>query len=170
VKTYEIITFLAILVGPVLAVFVQLVAERRKQARDQQTHTLRMLVSARHLPADPTYSTAINMVPIDYNRVPKVMAAHKSYIEAIMYQPSAENADAHWKQVISKQTKLIFEMAKHLNYDLPETDIQTSAYAAKGFIERDNLMLDAWRSWQRIAVALESQATPPSANPFAERP
>ena len=156
-KPYEVITLLAILVGPVLAVLVQLAAERRKHTKDQQTATFRMMIGVRHLPADPAYSTAINMIPVDFNRVSRVMAAHKAYIESITYNVSPDNAETHLKQVLSKQTKLIFEMARHLGYNLPETDIQTNAYAAGGFIARDNLMLEAWKAWPRIAAALEGQ-------------
>jgi hypothetical protein len=151
------VTLLAILVGPLLAVFVQLQAERRKSRRDQQLTTFRMLVGTRHLPSDPAYSTAINMIPVDFNEVKPVMAAHKAYIESITYAPTPENLATHEQQIISKQTKLIFEIGKHLNYNLPETDIQTTAYAAGGFVQRDNLMLRAWEAWPRIANALESQ-------------
>ncbi len=156
-KLYEIITLVAILVGPVLAVLVQLRAESRKQTRDQQTITMRMLASTRHLPADPAYSTTINMIPIDFNRVPKVMEAHKAYIELINVRPTSENQARHDEQHITKQTKLLFAMTQHPGYNLPETDIQTTAYAAGGFIERDNLMLNAWGAWPRIADALEKQ-------------
>jgi len=107
------------------------------------------------MPSDPVYSTAINMIPIDFNKCKLVMAAHKAYIECITYIASPDNVETHNQQIISKQTKLIFEMARELGYDLPETDIQTSAYAAGGFIARDNLMLDSWRAWPRIAAALE---------------
>lgn len=100
------------------------------------------------------------MTPIDFNSVMSVMSAHKAYIEQITYQPTPENIAAHEKQIITKQTKLIFEMAKHLKYDLSETDIQTTAYAAGGFVQRDNLMLRAWEAWPRIADALESQSEP----------
>ena len=154
----EIITVIAILAGPVLAVAVQLRAERRKQHRDAQTTTFRLLVGTRHLPSDPGYSTAINMIPIDFDRVSSVIAAHKKYIETITYTPSPENVVAHNQQIIANQTKQVFEMARHLGYDLSETEIQNSAYAAGGFIQRDNLMLDSWRAWQRIATALETQA------------
>ncbi|MXP43709.1 DUF6680 family protein [Allopontixanthobacter sediminis] len=153
----QLITLVAILAGPVLAVLVQLLAERRKIVREHQAATFRLLVSTRHLPSDPTYSTAINMTPVDFNGVGSVMAAHQGYIETITYQATPENVVAHEKQMISKQTKLIFEMAKHLGYDLSETDIQTTAYAAGGFVQRDNLMLRAWEAWPRIAEALESQ-------------
>ena len=116
-----------------------------------------MLASTRHLPSDPAYSTAINMIPIDFNRVKPVMSAHESYIETILYRPTSENSDAHNQQIVMKQTKLIFEMARHLGHDLPETKIQSTAYAAGGFVERDNLMTDAWRAWSRIADALKAQ-------------
>jgi len=154
----QIITLLAILVGPLLAILVQLKSEKRKSLRDQQLTTFRMLVGTRHLPSDPAYSTAINMIPIDFNEVRKVMAAHKAYIETITYAPTPENFAAHEQQIISKQTKLIFEISQYLGHDLSETDIQTTAYAAGGFIQRDNLMLRAWEAWPRIADALENQS------------
>lgn len=153
----EIITLIAILVGPILAVLVQLAAEKRKHARDQQTATMRMLASTRHLPADPAYSNAINLIPIDFNGVSAVMKAHKEYIDAISHVPTEENRAKHDETMLTRQTKLIFAMAKHLGLDLPETDIQTAAYAAGGFVQRDNLMLDGWAAWPRIANALERQ-------------
>ena len=156
--TNEIITLAAILAGPVLAVVVQLLAEKRKQTRDQQTATMRMLASTRHLPSDPAYSTAINLIPIDFNGVANVQQAHRAYIDAINQVPNDENRALHNERMATQQTKLIFAMAKHLGIDLPETDIQTAAYAAGGFVQRDNLMLDGWAAWPRIAKALERQA------------
>ena len=156
-KLYEFITFLAILVGPVLAVLVQIRAEKRKQMRDQQSVTMRMLVSTRHMVSDPAYSTAINMIPIDFNRVQSVMEAHKAFVEAVNFVPSDENRQQHSEKIVTKQTKLIFAMTQHLGYNLPETDIQTTAYASGGFVERDNLMTSGWHAWLRIAEALEAQ-------------
>ena len=156
-KLSEFLTLLAILIGPVLAILVQLRTEKRRQTRDQQAITMRMLVSTRHLVSDPAYSTAINMIPIDFNGVRPVMVAHKAFVEAVNFRPSDENRASHDEQIITRQTKLIFAMTKHLGYDLPETDIQTTAYASGGFVERDNLMTSGWRAWPRIADALEAQ-------------
>ena len=156
-KIYEWLTLIAILVGPVVAVIVTLATEARRRTREQQAQTLRMLLSTRHLPSDPAYSTAINMIPIDFNRESGVMAAWNNYITSIRFRSTPEGADAHQQDIITKQTKLIFQMTKSLDYKLDETDIQSTAYAAEGFINRDNLMLDAWRAWPRIADALETQ-------------
>ena len=156
-KIYELITIVAILVGPVVAVAIQLLAEARRQKKEQQTNTMRMLVSTRHMPSDAAYSTAINMIPIDFNDNQKVMAAWNTYIETIKFQPTAENVSVHEKKIVTKQTKLIFEIMKSLGYNLPETDIETTPYAAGGWVARDNLFLEGWRAWPRIADALEAQ-------------
>ena len=156
-KIYEVITLLAILAGPVFAVAVQLRAEKRKHTRDQQAITMRMLVSTRHMVSDPAYSTAINMIPIDFNRVMRVMTAHKAFVETVNFIPSDENRTHHNELIVTKQTKLIFAMTQHLGYDLPESDIQSTAYASVGFVDRDNLMTNGWRAWPRIAEALEAQ-------------
>jgi hypothetical protein len=156
-KFYELLTLIGIIIGPITAVCITLWIEARRRTRDQQVQTLRMLVATRHLAGDANYSTAINMIPLDFNQQPKIMTAWTAYIGAISYRPTEENAQTHLTQILSKQTKLIFEIMKHLGYTLSETDLQTSAYAAGGMIERDNLMIDAWRSWPRIAAALESQ-------------
>jgi hypothetical protein len=172
-KLYELVTIVAIVVGPIVAVVIQLLAEARRQKREQQTQTMRMLVSTRHMPSDPAYSTAINMIPIDFNGNSKVMAAWNTYIETINFRPTNENAATHDKKIVTKQTKLIFEIMKSLGYDLPETDIESTPYAAGGFIARDNLMLDAWRAWPRIADALEDQIRlidgPQSSDPSDEQ-
>ncbi len=156
-QIYEWLTLIAILVGPVVAVTITLATEARRRTREQQTQTLRMLLSTRHLPSDPAYSTAINMIPVDFNRELGVMTAWNNYITTIRIRPTPEGVDAHQQDIITKQTKLIFQMTKSLDYKLDETDIQSTAYAAEGFINRDNLMLDAWRAWPRIAEALETQ-------------
>jgi hypothetical protein len=156
-QIYEWLTLAAILIGPIVAVIITLATEARRRTREQQTQTLRMLLSTRHLPSDPAYSTAINMIPIDFNRESGVMTAWNNYITTIKIRPAPEGVDAHQQDIITKQTKLIFQMTKSLEYKLDETDIQSTAYAAEGFINRDNLMVDAWRAWPRIADALETQ-------------
>jgi hypothetical protein len=156
-KVSEWITLAGIVIGPIIAVGITLWIEARRRRRDQKTQTMRMLLNTRHLAGDPAYTIAINMIPVEFNKERRVMAAWRTYIEAVRYKPSPENADAHLKEVLSKQTKLIYEVMQHLGYELPETDIQSSAYAAGVYIERDNLNISAARAWIRIADALEAQ-------------
>lgn len=164
-KLYEFLTLLAIITGPIIAVIVSLVMEARRRTREQQTQTLRMLLSTRHLPSDPNYSTAINLIPIDFNNNTGVMTAWNTYIETIRFRPAAEDEETHRQKTINKQTKLIFQMMKCLGYKLDETDIQLSAYAADGFILRENMNIEAMLAWPRIATALETQTQMFTAEP-----
>lgn len=151
------INFLAIFLGPLLAVGITLWHDARRRTKEQQTQTLRMLLSTRHLPSDPAYSTAINLIPIDFNKVTNVMSAWNTYMEKIRVAvvPDAEFAQS--QEILSKQTKLIFAMTQHLSYKLSESDISITAYAANGFITRDNMWLNALAAWPRIADTLEKQ-------------
>ena len=156
-KLYELLTIVAIILGPIMAVGITVGTETRKRLKEQQTQTLRTLLSTRHLPSDPAYSTAINLIPVDFNSVKSVITAWTAYIEKIRVAPVQGSEVAHEREILNKQTRLIFAMTQHLGYALAESEIDISAYAAQGFINRDNLHLEALASWPRIASTLEAQ-------------
>ena len=156
-KFSEWLTLLGIVTGPIVAVVITLWVDGRRRARDQKSQVMRLLLNTRHLPSDPSYTIAINSIPVEFNKDKKVMAAWHVYIDAVRYKASPENTDVALADLRAKQTKLIFEVMKSLGYALAETDIQNSAYAAGGYVDRENIFIDAWRAWPRIAAALEFQ-------------
>jgi len=156
-KVSDIATIAAVIVGPIAAVVITLFNEARRRTRELQTQTLRMLISTRHLPGDASYNTAINLIPVDFNREQAVMKAWSDYIEIVRYAPAAGNEETHNRQMSAKQTTLIFEIMKFLKYDLSETQIQQSAYAAGGFTKRDEIWIRAQLAWPEIAQALQRQ-------------
>ncbi len=144
----------AVLIGPIASVIITLWHQGRKQARDQKIMVLRMLLSTRHLPSDPGFSVAINLIPVEFGRSKAVMGAYKDFIEAVQ-SPAAAAPDAPPLQSTgTKTTKLIFEIARELGFDIRETDIQHAGYAAAGWIERDNIILESQRAMVRTANAL----------------
>ncbi len=156
-NVYEILTLLGLIVGPLSAVLITLWSQSRSAVRDKQLHTFRMLIGTRHLVADPGYSVAINMIPVDFNKCPKIIAAWEKYMDTAYYKSSPENKDRHDRELTDKQTRLIFEISKHLNYNLSESDLEKRSYAAQSFIDRDQLGIQAQVAWIRIANALETQ-------------
>jgi hypothetical protein len=153
----EWVSLVGLFLGPIVAVLVTLYIEGRRRTRDQHIQIMRMLLSTRHLAGDPLYSVAINLIPIEFNDSKPIMAAWRTYIEAVRFKPTEDNAEEHNRLLLSKQTKLIFELLKHLKFDLPETDIQTSAYAADAFIQRDNILLGSQIAMADIANSLRRQ-------------
>jgi hypothetical protein len=154
-RLYEWLTLIGIIIGPIAAVIITLAFEQRRRTRDSQIQVMRMLLNTRHMPSDPSYTVAINLVPVEFNRQKAIMAAWKGYIDHVRFAPTEANADAHHKVAAAKQTDMIYRIMRHLGFNLSETELQTSAYAARGFIERDDLYLDSLRAWPRLATALE---------------
>ncbi|WP_125471438.1 MULTISPECIES: DUF6680 family protein [unclassified Sphingomonas] len=156
-KIYELINVIGLFVGPISAVIITLWYQQRSGHRDRQTQTLRMLMNTRHMAADPAYSVAINMVPVEFNNVPSVMSAWEKYIEVVRYRASEENSERHTRDMAAKQTRLIHSISQYLGYKISETDIQSSAYVSQGYIDRDQLSVQSQVAWMRIANALEGQ-------------
>jgi hypothetical protein len=156
-KFSELVTLIGIIVGPIVAVAMTLVIEAKRRQHDSKIQIMRMILNTRHLPADPSYNAAINLIPVEFNRDKTVMDAWKDYISHVRFKPSDENKNEHNTLSLAKQTTMIFRLMKNLKFNLSETEIQTSAYASEGSIIRDNLYLDSLHANVRIANALEHQ-------------
>ncbi|WP_305095966.1 DUF6680 family protein [Croceibacterium aestuarii] len=139
----EWLTLLAIVLGPIIAVIITLVVEAQRRSRQQRLEIFRTIMTTRHLPGDARYSSSINLVPVEFNRNRAVVEAYNDYIEETRFKPQAGDEEKKFRLLASKQTKLIAAMAKDLGFRLRESDLEVQAYAADGFIQRDNMVLDA---------------------------
>lgn len=153
----EYVNLLAILVGPISAVLITLWVERRRSRRDSQMAVARLLMATRHLPGDPNYSTAINLIPVEFFDKPKVMGAFNDYQTAISQaRPVLQDDVVRQDQaVLTKQTKLISAVLEVIGMRVSEADLAAQGYAAQGMITRDNLFLESLIAQKRIADALE---------------
>jgi hypothetical protein len=153
------LTLAALISGPAFAVGITLWIEGQRRRRDSRLIVLRQLIATRHLPGDPMYSTAINLIPVEFNDDERVMAAYKAYQEVVSVVPPGDaDAAARCNQNVGvKQTKLIFAIMQAMKLRASEADIPVEAYAARGMTARDELWLNSLRGTVRIADALELQ-------------
>lgn len=156
-KLYELLTLIGIIVGPIVAVLISLWIDARRKDRDQKLQVFRIIMTTRHLPGDPSYSNSINLVPIEFHKNRKVIDAYNTYIEHTRFRVQADDAERHHRLLSASQTKLIFEMANELGFKLRESDLEIQAYAADGFIRRDNMVLDALAAIREVADVLKAQ-------------
>ena len=153
----EFLTIVAIIFGPVAAVLISLWNERRRKRHEQKLSILRMLMNTRAMPSDPAWSVAVNLVPIEFNDDRKVMKAWREYMEAVRYKASPENEQTANAQSVAKQIKLIHQVLKSMDLEISETDLQTEAYLATAYVERDNLYLNSLAATADIARTLQEQ-------------
>ena len=157
-KFGELITTIGLILGPVVAVGLTLWIESRRRVREQQLTLLRMLIATHHLPSDPSYQIAINLIPIEFRGRQAVMTAHKEFIESVARQPDGVNDEKIFRDWGVKSVRLVHEVAKALKYDLRETDLQTAPYSSKGWADRDAILLDSQRAMRDIANMLMLQS------------
>jgi len=153
----EMLTLIALILGPVSAVAISLWIDGRRKRRDQRLIIVRALLTTRHIVGDPTYSAAINLIPVEFSDNWAVMDAYRAYIEAVRFQPSPDNQEAAVAQTVAKQTRLIFEVTKAMGFRIAETDLQTTAYAADGWIRREMVRIDSEKAMRDIASILAIQ-------------
>lgn len=153
------LTLAALILGPVSAVAITLWIEGGRRKREGRLLVLRQLMATRHLPSDPMYSVAINLIPVEFNDEPGVMAAHKAYHEALREKVGESESEqaAGLQFLVSKQTKMIYAIMQSLGLKASEADLPIEAYAARGMTERDALYLRSLEGTVRIAAALEAQ-------------
>ena len=143
--------------SPIVAVLITLWVEGRRRDREGKMAVVRMLMATRHLPSDPSYSTAINLLRVEFADCRPVMNAYREYHRNIRReQPGTMEGVVMLDQDISgSQTKLLSAVMNAVGMKVSEVDLSIEAYAAAGFIARDNLYLASLAAQSRIAEALE---------------
>jgi hypothetical protein len=157
-KLYELLTLTGIVFGPIVAVLITLWVDNRRRDRDQKLLVLRMLITTRHLPADPAYQVAINLIPVEFNNKRAVMDAHKEFVEAVAVQLDGKNDPVIRQNWETKSTRLVYAVARSLKFDLRETDLQTKGYASGGWTQREDLLMDSQRAMRDVATNLLLQS------------
>ena len=116
--TRDIISIIAILVGPVTAVCITLWWQRRKEKRDRQFQLFATLMANRRA-ALPSYEWAnsLNLIDVVFADYPKIVALwHECYLLLQNQEPT--QASGH------KYLELLSEMARTLGFQrLQQTDI-----------------------------------------------
>jgi hypothetical protein len=156
----EWLTLAGIVLSPIVAVIISLWIEGRRRKRDGQMAVVRMLIATSHLPADPSWSTAINLLRVEFASSAPVMQAFKNYQQVIRRErPATDQGIALLQEdVKAVQIKLLSAVLADVGMKVSEADLAIEGYASEGFIVRDNLYLDSLRAQMRIADALERTA------------
>lgn len=128
------VTVVALVVGPALAVALQLYAQKRGQLRAQRLYVFQTLLAYRQDPFNAERVKALCLIDIVFHNVPSVRAKWKEYYSALgdpQYNDGQNDAVNVW---IQKQNIMLAEMAKVLGYgrEIGYEEI-TRSYAPKQY-------------------------------------
>lgn len=142
--TNEIITVVALLLGPVIAVQVSAYLERRRNVRDNRIAIFKTLMATRGSVLSMDHVEALNRIDLEFsnkNKYTKVVEAWKEYFDNLGQKAETDEQITNWtSRNQDLLSNLLYEMGHSLGYKFDKILIKRNIYSPIGHanIERDN--------------------------------
>ena len=134
-----VVTILAIVVGPVIAVLVTRKMDQERSDKARKMDIFRTLMRTRGLPIHSDHVGALNLVEVEFINHTAVIQAWKEYLSILneTYPSEQDMADAFDKKKASLLTALIDAIAKVLDIKIAQLDILRGNYVPMGWFEEE---------------------------------
>lgn len=166
---------IATFVGPIVAVGITLWHQDRDRAYQRRLAVFTTMMRLRRHQMAGEYVGALNLVPVEFHRVPAVVQRYKDLMNTLSdpgWQGAPEAIRRLNEQTETRSTELMAAMATSLSIRLEQMDILRGAYAPQGWLDDEALgqatrrkVLDVLSGQQPLTVQL--QPTPPPPPPYA---
>ena len=138
-----ITTVFAIILGPIIALWLQRISERRREAGNRKVYVFRTLMASRATRLSQNHIEALNAIEVEFGgskeNEKRVIEAWKLYLDHL-----ATKVDQSWTaRGDDIFTDLLYEMARCLNYSFDKVWIKRNIYYPKGHgeIEEDQYII-----------------------------
>lgn len=134
-------TIVAVILGPILAVWVTRYMDRRRADKERKMDIFRTLMRTRRTKLTPEHVGALNLVEIEFIEHPSVVAAWKSYLSNLEESAPPVEERERFEEFSRRRdallTKLIGEIAKVLDVKIEQLDILESNYVPQGWSDNE---------------------------------
>jgi hypothetical protein len=197
VSSTDLLTLLAILIGPIAAVIVTRWLDNRRDRRDRRMDVFRTLMRTRRMPTDPEHVGALNLVEIEFANDTNVLKwwrelmahlgrahprldAETIYPDDTVQMVFRKNRSFNLRLGDERErsrAKLLHAIANSLGHHAQQLDIFEGGYSPQGWAEIENDQAIARHFIADLAVGRKSlpvtvisplQAGPESANETTE--
>lgn len=143
IRSSDFIIVVATLLGPILAVQIQVIREqlqsktyteihKKQEAESRQLLAFRQMMAFRANPLDPLFVQALNIVPVDFKGVALVENAWKKYFQQLCIR---QNTQDNWIELCNdRRCELLAAMASHLGYEFSLQELKDEKYMAEGVV------------------------------------
>ena len=139
-----LLTIAAIIIGPIVALWLQRISERRRDRRNRKLIIFKELMATRATRLNPRHVDALNAIEVEFSD-----RSSKSVLEAWrLYLDHLGNDDMEdirrWTDKGNDLlTDLLYEMSRVLQYDFSKVTLKKNVYSPKahGDLESDQYLL-----------------------------
>lgn len=143
-RTIEIISLLAIIIGPILAVQIQKYLERIRDNKNRKVNIFKTLMATRGTSLSTLHVEALNRIDLEFSNIRKyrkVVEAWKEYFDNLSNPPKTDQDFTLWgANNIELFINLLYEMGHSLGFKFDKVVIKRNIYSPEGHarIEREN--------------------------------
>ena len=123
---FTIVTIIAIIVGPISAVFITRLLDDRRARRDRRWEIFRTLMRYRLKAMHAEFVGALNLLEVEFHNDPPVIKGWKSLLETFSRPDLAD-------QRANALVRLLDAIAKNLDVSIEQLDISSGAYSPQGW-------------------------------------
>lgn len=177
--TNELLTIIAIVIGPVLAVQVEALRRERQAQRERRLSILRALMCNVGSGLNEGFVTSLNLIGLEFVDQQDVIQTWRTYIAHLGTPRGNEAAHtALWDQRQRDMLfDLIYQLSKSLGFKYGRDDLQRGSYTPSGwgqraveeYVNRTEFMkiMVGEKAFPITVVAPPAQQAPPAAQPAA---
>ncbi|NMW18536.1 MAG: hypothetical protein HKK66_05855 [Chlorobiaceae bacterium] len=129
---YWIVSIIAIIIGPIVAVQVQKFLERNRSAFNHKEEVFKILMATRGNPLSKEHVEALNRIEIEFGnqkRFVKVIDSWKTYFDHLCISATGESAQTQWNiNKVELHTDLLYQMSLSLRYNFDKIAIKRNVY------------------------------------------
>lgn len=189
---FEIITLIALIVGPVIAVIIARNMDARRAKRERRMDIFRTLMRTRRIQLNPEHVGALNLVEIEFKDQAAVITEWKNYFKHLgvehprrteeqlkdeMTQEEKQQRTIKYDERIAKErekllAKLLHTIAKVLDFKVEQLEIFEGGYVpqAHANIEWEQavirrFMVGLYFGDLKVPIAVTDYTKPPSGEP-----
>ena len=137
----DLITVIALVAGPIVAVIITRYNDQTKAKKDRQLMTFRSLMQNRSDPLSKEFVAALNLIEVDFNEYLSIKNAWKELFDALHPKIKPEKPEEQQTQKFllwTLTTKLLHEIGKCLHIEIEQLDVMQRIYAPQGWLDEKN--------------------------------
>lgn len=155
---YKILNIVALLLVPIVAVFVGQKLQERSKKREDKMQIFKVLMTSRGLGWSHDMVEALNIIDVVFADDDAVIKQWKLYYDKLCIE---KPSDIDWKKIMTERNKLIEQIANSLGYkDKITWETIQNPYVPQGMVEAMNNTQEFQTSQQNLMKTFQQMMTP----------